>query len=174
VVAVKPFADLLKELPGDDAAADLAPPVRSAAAVEVLAEPLESKLGKRNRASPKEKRQERLREIEDELLGESLAVLNSSLKFADFDLKEQKEPPAEWVEEHGREEATKMFRIAQLANMSQKEAPIAFIIAKNLAVGIVKARATERAAPRSLALVYLNSAPPPSFPVRSMEERSDG
>lgn len=91
----------------------------------------------------------RIREIEDELLGESLSILQDSLRFKEIG-PDSKEPPVAWVEELGPQKAMERFRVAMAAWMSAKEAPVALSIAKSLAVGIVKARATEKGGARTL------------------------
>ena len=94
-------------------------------------------------------REERLKHIEDELLERNMNIVRDVAAFREIDPTSD-EPPEAWVLEHGREEAIKRHRVARAAWMSQTEAPIAIRIAKDIAIGITKARAAEKTGPRQL------------------------
>jgi hypothetical protein len=116
-------------------------------------------------------RQDKLKELENELFAENLAILHDMAFFRDIE-PDCEEPPEQWVVELGAEQAKKRLRIAKAAWMSAKEAPVALAVSKSIAMGIIKARATEKAGPRSLnvALVHM-VAPPVQFEERELEEK---
>lgn len=96
--------------------------------------------------------QGRLRELEDELLSESLAVVSGAVSFAEVP-EEMVAPDGNFYEKYkDHPDPDKLFRIMKSAWKSAKEAPIGLAIAQRTAMGIVKARATEKAAPQPLAL----------------------
>lgn len=105
-----------------------------------------------------------LRNLEDELLQESMKVVRDVLRFRDVDPTEE-EPPMSWRLEHGYDEAKKMQAIARAAWMPAKLAPVGLKYATQMGLGIIKARATERAAPQNLAVQFIQmTVPPRQFP----------
>ena len=100
-------------------------------------------------------------------------ILDGAMKFADIAIGE-KECPQEWVDAYGEEEAHKMFRLAQMAQMSAKDAPVGLKLAKELKVGMMAARAKEKHRPQTLnvALVKM-AAPVPEFPVVEVQGDDD-
>jgi len=117
---------------------------------------------------------ERLRDVEDDILAKSLEVVRATLKFGELDPATMNSEeagyamPDSWMEEFGGDvdKANEALRIAKAAWLPNKDAPIGIILAQKTLVGIVKARATEKAAPRSLSIAYIvNNAesPPPEY-----------
>lgn len=117
------------------------------------------------------KRQDKLKELENELFAENMAIMRDMACFRDID-PDCEEPPEQWVTEVGPIEARKRLRIAKAAWLSAKEAPVALAVSKSITMGIIKARATEKAGPRSLnvALVHM-VAPASQFEERELEEK---
>jgi hypothetical protein len=121
----------------------------------------------------KKAQDDRIRSIEDQLLEQTLTVLRDSLAFRDIDEGETGIPD-EWMKElNDAGEARKRLRIANAAHKSAKEAPIGLAIAKSVAVGIVRARATEKGAPKvlNLTMVELTVQPPPQLEEMEVEDR---
>jgi hypothetical protein len=119
-------------------------------------------------------RARQIKSFEEALLVRALEVSDSVLRFAEID-QDATEPPEEWVNELGKKGARERFRIAKAAWMGANEAPIGIKTSAQLAASIIKARSTEKAAPRQLniGVVHL-SAPIPTFDVVDVESDSDG
>lgn len=117
-----------------------------------------------------ELQQDRLREIEDSLLTQSLSVIDDTLAFRDI-APEDTDPPPEWILQYGKKEAMKRFRLAKAGWATKKDAPSGAAAAERVAVGIIKARATEKAGPKSLniAVVQIAIGTPQTFPEREIE-----
>jgi hypothetical protein len=112
-----------------------------------------------------EERQDRLRDLEDELLSESLSVVAGAISFAEINGDEES-PSGDFLEKfRDHPDPEKLFRIMKAANKSAKEAPIGLAIAQRTAMGIIKARATEKAAPRPLAVSVQVVTAMPEFKV---------
>lgn len=114
---------------------------------------------------------ERLATMQDELLERSLSVVDASMRFAEIE-PDTKEPPQEWIDELGGnvEKARRRLRVARAAWMSTSEAPVGIKVASAVAVGIIKAKATEKAQPRTLNIqVVQMTAPMPTFPEQDLE-----
>lgn len=109
--------------------------------------------------TPQELAHRRIKAIEDEVLEDALRVVASSQKFAEVTTLVK--PPQSWVEKWGPEEAELRFRIAQMANMPEKDAPIGMKIAAKTAVGIIKARESSKAGPVTLNLQMVAMTAPP-------------
>lgn len=90
---------------------------------------------------------DRIREVEDRLLSKSLQQIERALDWDSLN-GDEREPPPGWTPEQ--------FRVARAAMMSAKDAPVGLKMAQNIAIGIVKARATEKAAPRNLNIQIAN------------------
>lgn len=88
-----------------------------------------------------------LRGIEDDLLRTSLTTVRDALMFQDIP-EDCPAPPAEWVAELGEAGAEKRLRLALAAWRNAKEAPVGLKMAKEVAMGIIKARSTEASAAR--------------------------
>jgi hypothetical protein len=116
----------------------------------------------------REQRREQLKELEDRMLERSLTVVSDALYARDIDAN-AKEVPREWMD-IDPDEAVKRLRTANAAWMNKKEAPVFLEIGKQVMVGIIKARATEKAAPKTLNVQVIQmSAPLPKFEVIEME-----
>lgn len=117
----------------------------------------------------KAQRKERLQELEDKLLETSLTTLADALSFRDIDAGAE-QPAPEWGD-LDPDEQIKRLRMANAAWLNKKEAPVGLDLSKQIAVGIIKARATEKAAPKTLNVVQIGmSAPLPEFPVVELED----
>jgi hypothetical protein len=95
--------------------------------------------------------QARLRGLEDDIHRRALVCLDDVSRWVEID-PAWTEPPAEWVAEIGQERAEQRLRVAKSAWMSAKEAPVGIAVAKSFAVGIAKARATEKGGGGSLSV----------------------
>lgn len=93
--------------------------------------------------------EESLRTVEDKILTKAMTVVQDALHFADIDMGTEV-CPAEWIDDIGPEAAARRYRAATWAQLNQKEAPVGLKYAKEVLVGIVKARATEKQEPRKL------------------------
>lgn len=112
-----------------------------------------------------QERQDRLRDLEDELLGESMAVVAGAVSFAEIDGNAEL-PSAEFLEKfRNHPDPQKLFRIMKAANKPTKDAPIGLAIAQRTSMGIIKARATAKAAPQPLALSVQVVTTMPEFKV---------
>lgn len=112
---------------------------------------------------------ERLQGYEDEIFAKASEIVDGTLRFQDID-PENPVPPQEWLDELGTKEAVeKRMRIAKSSWMSSKDAPFALQAAKALVVGIIKARSTERAAPKSLNVVAITVNNRSDYPEKEIE-----
>lgn len=119
---------------------------------------------------PEEKHQDIIRTIENELHMQSAEVVHGVLAFTDINPSDP-DPPKKWVKTMGEERARKRMRLAQAGWMNAKEAPVALKVATQTFAGIVKARATEKSAPRALNVqVVQMSSPVPLFPELEVEK----
>lgn len=115
---------------------------------------------------------DRLRDIESGLLERSMAILGDALSFRDIEPGSETCPP-EW-RDMDPDEAVKRLRVANAAWLGKKDAPVGLDLAKQVAVGIIKARATEKTAPKTLNVTVVNmSAPLPVFDVIEVESKDD-
>lgn len=113
---------------------------------------------------PPEARQDDLRDIEDEILRSAMGTVQDVLRFREIDPAEEGIPD-EWVQKYGMLEAQRLHRLARVGWLPGKQAPCALKLANNVMVGIVKARSTEKAAPRAVNVVLVRmTAPPRSYP----------
>lgn len=103
----------------------------------------------------KEQRLARMKSIEDDIFGRCATIMQDALAFRDID-PQMTEPPAEWLQEMSPEEARKRFRVAQMATLSRKEAPVAIELASKMLAGIVKARSMDKQGPRVLNMTFVN------------------
>lgn len=81
---------------------------------------------------------ERIQDMEGELLEQSLRTLVDASMFADLD--DDGSPPEEWAVELGEKRAKRRARVAGMALLSAKEAPVGLKIAQQMAVGIMAMR----------------------------------
>ena len=98
---------------------------------------------------------DRVKAIENELLDESMGILRDTMRFQDIE-PDTEAPPDEWVKEMGAKQAMRSFRVAKSGWESAKNAPVAIKCAQALAVGILKNRSLEKAAPVLNAVVQIN------------------
>lgn len=120
------------------------------------------------RLGPRGLRAEQLRDLEDQLLERSLTVVSDVLYARDID-PGQKEAPPEWGD-MDPDEKIKRLRTANAGWMNKKDAPVFIATGVQVASGIIKARATEKAAPKTLNVQIVQmSAPLPQFEVIEME-----
>ena len=103
----------------------------------------------RRQLSKAEETQMALRSLEDDMLQKSMEVVGGAINFADVAIDELGDPikPDGWTD--------RQFRIAKAGMMSAKDAPVAIKLAAQMVTGIVKARATEKGAGRTLNLVQV-------------------
>jgi hypothetical protein len=97
-----------------------------------------------------------LQSIEDKLFDRSAEILEGALRFTEVNPTDT-EPPAEWINEFGYTKAKRMLQSATTAWMSAKNAPVGIKVAESIARGVMKARSLEKAAPKSLAVAFLNN-----------------
>lgn len=106
--------------------------------------------------------------ITDELLTESMGTLRGALRFADLD-PQATEPPPEWVERWGAQEARKQFDLARMALMPAAQAPVGLKIAAQVATGILKSR-NEKQVPQTLNVQFVQfQLPDVKYPSRKVE-----
>lgn len=91
----------------------------------------------------------RLREIADDILQKNLQIMGDAASFRDIDI-DTEVCPAEWVREMGVLEAEKRLRLAKASWLPAKDAPVGLANARAIVVGMLKSKAMENAAPRTL------------------------
>jgi hypothetical protein len=97
------------------------------------------------------RRQDELRGVEDEIFMEAMTILGGALQFADVEFDATR-PTQEFIDKmvaKGRD-PEKMFRIIKAGQMKGSEAPVGLMLAQKTAMGIIKARSTEKAEPKPL------------------------
>jgi len=117
---------------------------------------------------------EQLVGLRDELFRESMGVLRDAMRFRDIDpsLQRELDPAFEAMEkELGQSGAQRAHRVAVLASLPSGDAPIGLKLAANVAVGIMKANATEKGGSRILNVskVILSANALPEFEEREVE-----
>lgn len=116
-------------------------------------------------------KQARIKGFEDQILEKSLSILNDSLGATDIE-GDELDIPQEWIDEAkgDMKRARTRFRIAKANWKTGAEAPAWVRLAQHTALGIIKARATEKAGPRILNVGHVTiSSPMPEFPVIDVE-----
>jgi hypothetical protein len=110
--------------------------------------------------------------VQEEILQESLGVIEGALKFADIEPSEvQGPPPKEWVERYGYEKAKKVQRLAGYGLMPKKDAPAGLSLASATASSILNARAKSGEGPRVLNVQVVQiSSPLPTFEVVEVDK----
>lgn len=95
-----------------------------------------------------------LRELENELLAQSLGQVRDGLAWPEvakeLDPKDETEIPEEWVQQLGKKKAREKFRVARANILPAKDAPMGLKQSVQLATGIIKARAHEKTGPKIL------------------------
>lgn len=109
----------------------------------------------------------KIKNLEDSLLIDSLEVVTSVCKFAEFDPKVEYDPknleagpPQEWLDELGEKEAGRKYRMVMAGWENSKAAPVAISVATKVSVGIIRARASSKMAPRTLNLQVIQMTAP--------------
>lgn len=93
--------------------------------------------------SPKDEAQlavERIKEVREELFRESAMVCSLAMRFGDIPFGAA-DPPDEWIEEFGEEEARRRLRYVQAAQMNNKDAPVGIKVATSVLSGLLKSEA---------------------------------
>lgn len=137
--------DWLDGLPDDSGDGELVPKTEDALA--------------RRELTAEESRMERVRALEDSLLEENLGIVADAAKFNQID-PGQEQLPHEWLLELGSVKARERMRVAQAAWLPVKDAPVGLKMAQGIALGIIKARAVEKAAPRTLNVAFVQMPAP--------------
>lgn len=90
----------------------------------------------------------------DRLFEDSANIVGAALRFAEID-PSQEDPPEEWIEEMGEDQARKALRVARYANLPHKDVPAGLDIAHKVFTGITKAKLdkTEEKRPINIAFV---------------------
>lgn len=81
--------------------------------------------------------QRRLQAKKDELLEEHVTILRDAALARQIS-PAAKEPPQDWVDEHGEEEAWNMFRVAQAAWLNGKAAPVFLTLSTKVLSGLAR------------------------------------
>lgn len=120
------------------------------------------------RARGQDLQAERLKSLEDTILEDSMNIVRGGLKGAYVDDGE-KDIPNDWIAQHGLVAAGHMLRMAQDARRSPKFHPVYLDLAKSVMVGIIKARAQQKAAPTSLNVSITLAAPKAAYAIIDLE-----
>lgn len=111
-----------------------------------------------------EQRLNEIRSIEDGIHVSALQIIDDTMHAPKIE-EDAEGPSEEEIAKYGKERAGERFRTARYGLMNAKEAPVFIKVATQIAAGITKARATEKQAPRSLNVAFVQmSAPLPEFP----------
>lgn len=111
-----------------------------------------------------------IRGIEDRVLRKALFIVEASVSAQELDPAYLDAIPHAWVEELGLEGAKERHRVAVNAMQNAKEASVYLKIAGNTAMGIIKARATEKAADRPLNIGVIMMAPMRDYETQEVEK----
>lgn len=117
-------------------------------------------------------REEGLQAIEDQLLGECVAVVSAAARFSEI-LPTDTEPPEDWVEQLGEKEAWKALRVAQQAWLPKKEAAYGLELCQKVASGIMTSRRKQPGEKKVLNLNLVGMTPP-NMAYRTVDEKADG
>jgi hypothetical protein len=97
-------------------------------------------------------RQEQLKNLEDELLEESLRVIGGAMKFADID-PALTEPDAAFYERFkAHPDPEKLFRLMKYGQLNASKVPSGVMLAQKTAIGILKSRAGAKGEVKPLAV----------------------
>lgn len=100
-----------------------------------------------------------IRGIEERMLVRGLGIMDGVLSFADIDPGQQ-EPPQEWIDALGLQEAQKRLRVARACWMNAKEAPVGLQLTQRFVSGAQKSRALENVDRRPLQVTVVNIGAP--------------
>lgn len=117
----------------------------------------------------REKTENQLRRLEDDLLRQNMTIIADAGYFREID-PDMEEPPKEWILELGKRGAKNRLRMAKAAWLNAKEAPVGLAVAKSVMTGIIKARAAEKDAPRSLNIAVAVNMSLPKLEIVEVEE----
>lgn len=112
---------------------------------------------------------DRIRELEDRMLAQSLELMDDVINFADIDPATDVAPPQSWIDELGADRAWKRFRHMQAAWMNSKQAPVAVGITASFAAKVIKARSVEKQAPRPIGIVLMLREEPEKLEIIDVE-----
>ena len=79
-----------------------------------------------------------------------MEIVSGALSAPGIDPTNPMGVPEEWIEEMGERAARAKYKSAVDAHSNAKEAPVYLKVAENMAAVIIRARATEKAAPKHL------------------------
>lgn len=143
--------------------------------VEVEAEAIElSSVRKLTKAESAAAEQRRLQRVENDIYDKSMDIVDMALGFADVPPQvgdEAPVPPKAWIEEYGKDEAERRFRVAKWALLPANQAPVGLRLAQTTALGIIKARESRKAPP--IINVQMMQMPAPTnyqLPEKSVDE----
>ena len=91
-----------------------------------------------------DRRQEQLKDLEDELLEESLRVVRGAMRFADIDPALVEPDEAFYQRFQSDPDPEKLFRLIKYGQMNATKAPSGLQLAQKTAIGILKARAHDK------------------------------
>lgn len=111
-----------------------------------------------------DRRAEELASISDQLLKTHLNIAVDMGRFPEIE-PGMTEPPAKWVEEMGEERAKEAFRVANYALLPSKECPAGLKQSNALALGIMRAKAMEKAGNKALNIAVVTMTRPQDPPV---------
>lgn len=112
-----------------------------------------------------------IRDIEDRLLLQGLDVIEGVGRFAEVDKKTGKVSNA-MLDEYGNnpERMELMKRLALYGQMSAKEAPVGISVMSRVVVGLARARAQEKSAPRKMNVAVLHVGGGIQLPTQQLED----
>lgn len=118
-----------------------------------------------------EHREKDIEKVTDALLTESQSILLDSMGFADLTDQNlaKNEPPQQWIIDLGRLKAQRKLRLAKMALLPKREAPVGLEQARALAVGIIASKAREKGGTKILNVAFVNVPAPPEYPVVTLE-----
>jgi hypothetical protein len=130
---------------------------------------------KKDPLQKKREQRDKLIGLRDELLSETMGVMRDAMRFRDIDehLPKEADPNYQRLEEDlGPIDAERAYRIAKAAWRPNSEAPAGLKLAAAIAVGILKANASEKGAAPALNIgkVIINAAAVPQFEEREVSE----
>lgn len=134
----------------------------------------------RVRQIERERRNERLREIEDQIFYKSAALVEAHMDHFEVS-PDQEEPPPAWVERYGADAARQRLKVAKTGWLPKRDCPSGVDLAGKFLIGSVRARAYRQANPVQQNLnVKINLPAPTSkdhptleaegYPIKELEE----
>lgn len=119
-----------------------------------------------------DRKDNRLREIENSIYERGLMVIDGVSRFGQVDPQNPDEVPDEILDDFRGDIRAQQHahRLAKYALINAKEAPVGIAVMSRVVVGIAKARSMEKAAPRSLNVAFINVSSPIDIPVQEIDE----